>query len=117
MLREAVEIMRGLWEGKLYSFSGEYYEVESARVYDLPDQPVPIVIGISGQKSATLAAEVGAGIMAVEADPKLVKMWQGEGGDGPRYIELSFAYAPSEEEGLEIAHKYSRFGALGWEVL
>jgi len=117
MLREAVEIMRGLWEGGLYSFSGDYYEVETARVYDLPDEPVPIVIGISGQKSATLAAEVGAGIMAVEADANLVKMWQGEGGAGARYIELACSYARSEQEGLENAHKYSRFGALGWEVL
>lgn len=116
MLREAVEIMRGLWEGKLYSFSGDYYEVETARVYDLPDEPVPIVIGISGQKSATLAAELGAGIMTVDADPEPVKIWRNAGGQGPRYIELTCGYAQSEEEGLQIAHKYMRFGALGWEV-
>lgn len=116
MLREAVEIMRGLWEGKLYSFSGDYYEVESARVYDLPDEPVPIVVGISGQKSATLAAELGAGIMTVDPDPEPVKIWQSAGGEGPRYIEISCAYAESAEEGLQIAHKYMRFGALGWEV-
>jgi G6PDH family F420-dependent oxidoreductase len=116
MLREAVEIMRGLWEGKLYSFSGDYYEVESAQVYDLPDEPVPIVIGISGQKSATLAAEVGAGIMTVDADPKPVQIWRNAGGEGARYIELTCGYAKSEKEGLQIAHKYMRFGALGWEV-
>lgn len=117
MLREAVEIMRALWEGELYSHSGEYYEVESARVYDLPEQPVPIVIGISGKKSATLAGELGAGIMAVEADPGAVKDWQAAGGEGARYIELAFAYARTDKEGLDLAHKYSRFGALGWEVL
>jgi G6PDH family F420-dependent oxidoreductase len=116
MLREAVEIMRGLWEGKLYSFSGDYYEVETARVYDLPDEPVPIVIGISGQKSATLAAELGAGIMTVDADPEPVKTWQSAGGEGPRYIEVSCAYAKSAEDALQTAHKYLRFGALGWEV-
>lgn len=118
MLREAVEIMRGLWEGELYSYSGEYYEVETARIYDLPEEPVPIVIGVSGEKSATLAGELGAGIMAVEAEPSVIKSWQSAGGgEGARYIELSFAYARSEQEGLELAHKYSRFGALGWEVL
>lgn len=118
MLREAVEIMRGLWEGQLFSHSGEYYEVESARIYDLPEEPVPIVIGISGKKSATLAGELGAGIMAVEPERSLIKDWKAAGGgDGARYIELSFAYAPSEQEGLEIAHRYLRFGALGWEVL
>jgi G6PDH family F420-dependent oxidoreductase len=117
MLREAVEIMRGLWEGGLFSHSGEYYEVESARIYDLPEAPVPIVIGASGKKSATLAGELGAGIMAVEAEPSLIKDWKSAGGEGGGYLELSFAYAKSEKEGLEIAHKYSRFGALGWEVL
>lgn len=118
MLREAVEVMRALWEGELYSHSGEYYEVESARVYDLPEEPVPIVIGISGKKSATLAGELGTGIMAVEAEPSLVKDWQAAGGgEGGRYCELSFAYARTEKEGLAIAHEYSRFGALGWEVL
>lgn len=118
MLREAVEIMRGLWDGGLYSHSGEHYEVESARIYDLPEEPVPIVIGVSGGKSATLAGELGTGIMAVEADASLIKGWQSAGGgEGARYIELSFAYARSEKAGLELAHKYSRFGALGWEVL
>ncbi|MFC4308025.1 TIGR03557 family F420-dependent LLM class oxidoreductase [Steroidobacter flavus] len=117
MLREAVEIMRRLWEGELYSHSGEYYEVESARIYDLPEEPVPIVIGISGKKSATLAGELGVGIMAVEPEPSLIKDWKAAGGEGSRYIELSFAYASSEKEGLKIAHEYSKFGALGWEVL
>ena len=116
MLREAVEIMRGLWDGELYSFSGDYYEVESARIYDLPDEPVPIVIGISGEKSATLAGELGAGIMTVDADPGPVKIWRNAGGEGARYIEVTCGYAQSEEEGLQIAHKYMRFGALGWEV-
>lgn len=117
MLREAIEIMRGLWQGGLFSHSGEYYEVESARIYDLPEEPVPIVIGVSGKKSATLAGELGAGIMSVSAEPKLIKDWKAAGGEGARYLELSFAYARSEKEGLEIAHKYSRFGAMGWEVL
>jgi G6PDH family F420-dependent oxidoreductase len=118
MLREAVEIMRALWEGELYSHSGDYYEVETARIYDLPEEPVPIVLGISGKKSATLAGELETGIMAVEADAGLVKDWQAAGGgEGARYVELSFAYAATDKEGLELAHKYSRFGALGWEVL
>lgn len=117
MLREAIEIMQGLWQGELFSHSGEYFEVETARIYDLPEEPVPIVIGVSGKKSATLAGELGTGIMAVEAEPSVVKEWKRAGGQGARYIELSIAYADSEEQGLELAHKYSRFGALGWEVL
>ncbi len=113
MLREAVEIMRALWEGGLYSHSGDYYEVESARIYDLPEEPVPIVIGCSGKKSATLAGELGAGIMAVEPEPSLIKDWKAAGGEGASYIELSFAYASSEQEGLKIAHEYSQVRCAG----
>jgi G6PDH family F420-dependent oxidoreductase len=118
MLREAVEIMRKLWEGELCSHSGMYFEVESARIYDLPDQPIPIVVGASGTKSATLAAELGTGIMAVEPKRSIVDDWKAAGdGKGARYGEMALGYASSSKEGLALAHKYSRFGALGWKVL
>lgn len=42
MLREALEIIRKLWEGGHHSYEGEYFEVASARVFDLPEKPVPI---------------------------------------------------------------------------
>lgn len=118
MLREAVDIIHMLWGGELCSHSGTYFEVESARIYDLPDEPIPIVIGSSGPKSATLAAQLGAGIMAVEPKRSIVADWQAAGdGKGARYGEMSLGYARSKQEGLALAHKYSRFGALGWDVL
>jgi G6PDH family F420-dependent oxidoreductase len=117
MLREAIEIMRALWTGELVSHSDTYFDVETARIYDLPDRPIPIVVGASGEKSATLAGEMGAGIMAVEPKRDLVQQWKSAGGKGSSYGELAFGYAKSKEEGLNLAHKYSRFGALGWSVL
>ena len=117
MLREAVDIIRSLWSGELISHSDTYFDVESARIHDLPKQEIPIVVGIGGEKSATLAAEVGAGIMAVEPKRDLVQEWESAGGRGARYGELSLAYARTKDEGLKLAHKYSRFGALGWNVL
>ena len=109
--------MRLLWEGELCSHSGMYFEVESARIYDLPDEPIPIVIGASGTKSATLAGELGTGIMAVEPKDSIVKDWKAAGGSGARYGEMALGYASTRKEGLALAHKYSRFGALGWDVL
>src|SRR3954471_17068932 len=44
MLEEAVEVMRKLWEGGQRSHRGRHYTVENARVYDLPEQPVPIFV-------------------------------------------------------------------------
>lgn len=118
MLREAIEIIRLLWRGELCSHSGVYFDVESARLYDLPDEPIPIVLGVGGDKSATVAGEIADGIMAVEPDRTFVETWKtAGGGEGPRYIELTVGYAGSEEEGLALVHKYFRFGALGWKVM
>jgi G6PDH family F420-dependent oxidoreductase len=117
MLREAIEVIRALWSGEIVSHSETYFELETARIYDLPDKEIPLVVGASGEKSATLAAEVGAGIMATEPKAEIVEEWRSAGGSGARYGELAVGYAKSKDEGLKLAHKYSRFGALGWSVL
>src|SRR3954452_20749809 len=44
MLEEAIEVMRLLWEGGQHSFYGQYYSVENARIYSLPEQPVEIYV-------------------------------------------------------------------------
>ena len=118
MLREAIEVIRRLWSGETCTHQGEYYHLDSARLYDLPAQPIPLVVGVSGDKSVQLAAEVGAGIMAVEPKRELVDDWRkAGGGDGPRYGEMSLGYATSKRRGLELVHRYMRFGAFDWSVL
>src|SRR5215204_1826683 len=37
MLAEAIDIIRLLWEGGYQSYKGEYFTVEDARVFDLPE--------------------------------------------------------------------------------
>ena len=116
MLEEAIEIFRTLWQGGVQSFQGAYYVVNHAQLYDLPDTPVPIVVGVSGPASVKLAAESADGIMATEAKAELVKGYKKAGGSGPAYAEAVLSYAPSEEEGLKQAHETFRFSALGWAV-
>src|SRR5918992_6392159 len=41
MLEEAVTVMRALWDGGLTSHHGRHYTVENARLYDLPEEPLP----------------------------------------------------------------------------
>jgi len=118
MLREAIEIIRLLWRGETCSYKGAHFHLDSARIYDLPDKPISIVMGVSEEKSLKLATEMADGIMATEAKPETVKAWKkAKGSKGPRYAELGLAYADTEKAGLKIAHTYSRFGALGWSVL
>ncbi len=117
MLAEAVAIIRKLWEGENCSYHGAYFELENARLYDLPDEDIPLIIAAAGEKAAALAAEHGDGLMATEADGELIKSWKKAGGIGPVYGETGFAYAPSKAEGLKLAHTYHRFSAVGWTAM
>jgi G6PDH family F420-dependent oxidoreductase len=117
MLREAIEVIRLLWRGETCSHQGKHYHLDGARLYDLPEQPIPLVVGVSGEKSVQLAAEAGAGLMAVEANREFVSQWRDQGGQGPVHGELGLGYAKSKRAALELLHRYHRFGALGWSVL
>jgi alkanesulfonate monooxygenase SsuD/methylene tetrahydromethanopterin reductase-like flavin-dependent oxidoreductase (luciferase family) len=57
-LAEAVTIIRELMGGDYVNFSGRHFQVERAKLFDLPETPVPIGIALSGPESVALA--VGA---------------------------------------------------------
>jgi G6PDH family F420-dependent oxidoreductase len=82
MLEEAVEVIRTLWEGGVQHHRGRHYRVEHARVYDLPEQPPPIVISGFGRKSVELAARIGDGYCTVGPDADSVQLFRSGGGDG-----------------------------------
>ena len=52
MLEEAVEILRTLHRGGEKSHHGKFFQVHDARVYNLPEEPIPIYIAAAGQQSA-----------------------------------------------------------------
>ena len=41
-LKEAVTLIKLLWDGERVDFEGTYYHTEKATIYDRPDTPVPI---------------------------------------------------------------------------
>jgi len=56
MLEEAVEIIRALWAGDTVTYRGKHFDVESAKVWDLPETAPPIGIAVSGPASCRVAA-------------------------------------------------------------
>src|SRR6201994_2286646 len=68
MLEEAVEVIRALWQGGQQSHRGRHYRVENARIYDLPDSVIPILVSGFGPKAIDLAARVGDGFVTVQPD-------------------------------------------------
>jgi G6PDH family F420-dependent oxidoreductase len=106
MLREAVEVIRLLWEGGLKSHRGRYYTVENARIYTLPDPPPPILVAAAAEESAELAAEIGDGLISVGAEQKVVRTFEKAGGKGkPKHGQFSLCWSRTKEEGVKTAYK------------
>lgn len=62
-LGEAVAIVRLLWGGGFVDFDGVHFRLRQARIYDLPERPVPIYIAASGAQSMRLAGRMGDGLI------------------------------------------------------
>ncbi len=116
MLGEAVDIFRELWDGGARAYEGDFFVLDHAELFDLPAKPIPVILGVSGEKSVALAAEKADGIMATEPSKELVEGFRKDKKDGSAWGEISLAYASNEEEGLKMAQERFSFSALGWKV-
>lgn len=84
MLEEAVGVLRQLISGRETSHYGRHYTVENARLYDVPDRPVPIDVAGFGPSAVELAARVGDGFVTMDADEEAVARFRrGGGGQQP----------------------------------
>lgn len=113
-LAEAVRIIRTAWEGEEFSFLGDWFTVDRARLYTLPAQPPPVVVAAGGDESARTAADLGAGLVATSADPELVTAYRDAGGSGPLYGQTTCCWAPSEDEAAALFHARWRHAVLDW---
>jgi G6PDH family F420-dependent oxidoreductase len=106
MLEEAVDVMRTLWQGKNTTFRGDYYIVEDARIYTLPNNPLEIMLAASGPKAASLAGQLGDGLISTSPDTAVVQNFEEAGGKGkPRYGQITVCWANSEEEALDTVER------------
>jgi G6PDH family F420-dependent oxidoreductase len=117
MLVEAIDIIRPLLAGETIHHGGEYFEVPEARLWDLPEEGVPIGIAVSGPASCELAGEYADVMIAVEPRRELGEMFDAAGGAGkPRYGQLPICYGPDEAQCRKIAYEQFRWSGLGWPV-
>ena len=117
LLAEALDIINLLWQGGYQSYDGKYLSLEDAQVFDLPDTLPAIAVAAGGKQAAELAATHGSGLFATEPRADLVETFAAAGGSGPKFAELSVAWAPDEEEAVRAAHETSRWSVLGWKVM
>src|SRR5687768_13053907 len=105
MLEEAVEVMRLLWQGGSQSHHGRHYTVENARVYDLPAEPVPVLVSGFGPKAAALAGRIGDGYAHTQPDDELVDEFKEAGGAGPCVAGTKVCWHPDAGEALGMIHE------------
>jgi G6PDH family F420-dependent oxidoreductase len=117
-LAEAAEIIRALFTGEYVNFQGRHFTVERARLYDLPEQPPPVGIAVSGPDSVALAARHADAMIAVEPDGALVQAFDQAGGAGkPKYGQLALCYDRDEKAARARARELWRWAAPGWHVM
>ena len=106
MLEEAIEIMRGMWEGGQFSHDGRHYLVENARIYTLPERPPDILVSGFGPKAVDLAAQVGDGYCAVMPEKDFVDRFRA-GGGGSKLVQggTKVCFGPDADECVKTVHR------------
>jgi G6PDH family F420-dependent oxidoreductase len=105
MLEEAVAVMRRLWTGEVVDHRGRHYTVQSARIYDLPETPPPVLVSGFGPKAVQLAARIGDGFVTTSPDRDAIELYRAEGGTGPVQAGAKVCFGPDEAQARRTAHR------------
>jgi G6PDH family F420-dependent oxidoreductase len=117
MLGEAIDIFRTLWGGGVHTVRKTHFVADHAQLYDLPDKPIPVIVGVSGPDGVALAVEKADGIMTTEPKAELVDSFRADTKKtAPAYSEVALAYGKTEEAALKVAHDRFKFSGLDWSV-
>lgn len=92
MLEEAVGIIRELLTGRRVNHRGRHYTVENARLYTLPEQPVPIDVSAYGPAATDLAARVGDGFVTMGPEADLLRRFRESAGRKPGSCGVKVCY-------------------------
>jgi G6PDH family F420-dependent oxidoreductase len=124
MLREAIKIIRELFGGRLVNWRGDYFQVDSARLWDIPEVPVGIAVAMTGgraHKGVDKFAKLADHLVAVQPDDELVRSWHGArqaglAGGGRVVGQVPVCWDPNRDAAIERAHDQFRWFGGGWAV-
>jgi G6PDH family F420-dependent oxidoreductase len=116
MLAEAIDIIGALFDGGYVNYVGKHFQVDSAKLWDLPDLRVPIATAVSGAQSVDRFAPLSDAMIAVEPDGELCERWDGVRKDSPKIGQLPVCWDPDRGAAVRRAHEQFRWFAGGWKV-
>ena len=105
MLREAVAVIRRMWQGGNQSWHGDHYTVENARIFTLPEAAPPIYVSGFGPRAIALAAEVGDGYVNTSPEVRAVADYRTQGGVGPAVATPKCCWGPDEARCRATVHR------------
>jgi coenzyme F420-dependent glucose-6-phosphate dehydrogenase len=98
---------------RAYRHRGKQYIVETARIYDLPEEPPPIMVAVSGKRSTSLAASISDGMITSSLMPEAVSNFENMGGgQKPRYGRFEVCWMQDEKEARRMAYQFWRSTAI-----
>ncbi|MEH3132450.1 MAG: LLM class F420-dependent oxidoreductase [Mycolicibacterium neoaurum] len=121
MLAEAIKIIRELLGGDLVDFHGDYFSVDSARIWDVPDDPVEIGVSITGDRTIDTLGVLADHLINTAPDSDVVESWkrvrQPMGlPEGKVVGQLPICWDPDRDAAVARAHDQFRWFAGGWSV-
>ena len=117
MLEEATMIIKALLDGGYVKFKGEHFRVDSAKLWDLPEERVEIGVAVSGEQSINAFAPLADHLIAVEPEASLVEQWDGAHPGGSRKIgQIPVCWDTDRDRAVQTAHGQFRWFGGGWKV-
>lgn len=117
MFGEAVDIISALLDGGYVNYAGAHFRVDSAKIWDLPEQRVPIGVAVSGSSSIEKFAPLADALIAVEPESSLVDEWRSANPRADRAIgQLPVSWDPDRQTAVTRAHEQFRWFSGGWKV-
>ena len=115
-LAESIEIIKQLFTGKVVKYRSQHFNVESAKLYTLPETPPPIYVATSGPIQAKRTGKTTDGLITVGAPDEKLKMLKTRFEEGateagkdvatlPKIIQFKISLAKSEDEAVQQAIK------------
>ncbi|HEV3365250.1 MAG TPA: TIGR03557 family F420-dependent LLM class oxidoreductase, partial [Acidimicrobiia bacterium] len=118
MLSEAIQIIRSLLAGDTVTFRGDHLDAADARLWDLPPDPPPIGVAVSGPDSCQLAGELADVMIAVEPRRQLGDMFDAAGGAGkPRIGQVGLSYDADADQARKRSLEQFRWFTGGWKTM
>ncbi len=111
---EAIEIIRKLFTGRDVKHAGQFYRMETTRLWTIPTETPPIYVATAGPITAKKTGALCDGIITVGAPEEKIegifaKFEEGAREAGrdpatmPRILQLHLSWAPTDEEALANA--------------